>query len=157
MAKAKATPVFVETRDTRSGTFSILHDIQVNWVKVFKAVPGFNGGKPQFELQIAAEGEQLDAILEILPNMKVSEEGLSSFTLKRPAFLGAPGVVDNEGGLVDHNKRKTIGNGSRGDVKISHKFHPTTNRPYVCLEALRITELVPFLPDGDQFATDFDF
>ena len=150
---------FVETRDTRNGTFSILSNVEINWVKIVKPVNGYNGGALQYEAQIASvDSAQIEALLEVLPNMKVSvDDTPTSFTLKRPAFLGAPGAVSLDGSILESSARGMIGNGSRGDVKISHKNHPKTGRPYVCLEAIKVTELKKFVPDSAQFANDFDF
>jgi len=150
---------FVETRDTRNGTFSILYNVELNWTKVVKPVNGYNGGTLQYETQIASvDSAQIEALKGILPNMKVSEDDTpTAFTLKRPAFLGAPGVVALDGNILEPAARGMIGNGSRGDVKISHKNHPKTGRPYVCLEAIKVTELKKFVPDSAQFANDFDF
>ena len=64
---------FVETRDTRNGTFSILSNVEINWVKIVKPVNGYNGGALQYEAQIASvDSAQIEALLEVLPNMKVS-------------------------------------------------------------------------------------
>ena len=150
---------FVETRNTRNGTFSILANVEINWLKAVKPVNGYNGGSLQYEVQLASvDKAQIEALLEVLPNMKVSEDDTpTSFTLKRPAFLGAPGIVSLDGTIIESSARGTIGNGSRGDIKISHKNHPKTGRPYVCLEAIKVTELKKFVPDSSQFANDFDF
>ena len=148
---------FVETRDTRSGTASLLSNVQLNWLKVIAPVPGYNGGKPQYELQIATQDkEQAEAWKAIMPNLRVSDD-VTTFTLKRPSFLGAPAMVNDNGSIMEMSIRKSVGNGSIGDVKISHKQHPKTGRSYVCLEAIKVTELSVFTPDNLQFESDFDF
>ena len=149
---------FVETRTTRDGAASVLSDVTLNWVKIVTPVPGYNGGKPQYELQIATDNaEQAQAWAEIMPNIKLALEGTTSFSLKRPSFLGAPAAVWKNGDLIEVEARKSIGNGSVGDVKISHKNHPKTNRPYVCLEAIKVTKLVAYVADNSDYADDFDF
>jgi hypothetical protein len=65
--------------------------------------------------------------------------------------------VNADGDIMEMSLRKTIGNGSIGDVKISHKKHPKTGTPYVCLEAIRVTEIATFIPDNSQYENDFDF
>jgi hypothetical protein len=148
---------FVETRDTRNGTASLLSNVQLNWLKVIAPVPGYNGGKPQYELQIATQDtEQAQAWKSIMPNLRISED-VTTFTLKRPSFLGAPAMVNADGDIMEMSLRKTIGNGSIGDVKVSHKQHPKTGTPYVCLEAVRVTEIATFIPDNSQYENDFDF
>lgn len=149
---------FVETRDTRNGAASVLADVQLNWVKIVTPVAGYNGGKPQYELQIATDNaEQAEAWYGIMPNIKLVEGGTTSFTLKRPSFLGAPAIVWEDGMAMDVAARRTIGNGSRGDIKISHKQHPKTGRPYVCLEAIKLKELVEFIAEPTTYEDDFDF
>ena len=149
---------FVETRDTRNGAASVLADVQLNWVKIVTPVAGYNGGKPQYELQIATDNvEQAEAWYSIMPNLKVVSEGTTSFTLKRPSFLGALAIVYEDGAAMEVATRRMIGNGSRGDVKISHKQHPKTGRPYVCLEAIKLTNLVEYVADTTAYADDFDF
>jgi len=149
---------FVDTRNTRNGTASVLADVQLNWVKIVTPVPGYNGGKPQYELQIATDNaEQAEAWHFIMPNLKVVAEGITSFTLKRPAFLGAPAIVYDDGAAMEVPTRRIIGNGSRGDVKVSHKQHPKTGRSYICLEAIKLTKLVEYVADNTEYADDFDF
>jgi hypothetical protein len=149
---------FVETRDTRNGAASVLTDVQLNWVKIVTPVPGYNGGKPQYELQIATDNaEQAEAWYGIMPNLRIVEGGTTSFTLKRPSFLGAPAIVWEDGAAMEVASRKIIGNGSRGHVKISHKQHPKTGRPYVCLEAIKLVSLVEFIADSTTYEDDFDF
>jgi hypothetical protein len=149
---------FVETRNTRDGAASVLADVQLNWVKVVTPVAGYNGGKPQYELQIATDNvEQAEAWYALMPNLRIAPEGTTSFTLKRPAFLGAPAIVWADGMAMDVASRKTIGNGSRGDIKISHKQHPKTGRPYVCLEAIKLKELVEFIAEPTTYEDNFDF
>jgi len=149
---------FVETRDTRNGTASVLADVTLNWVKVVAPVPGYNGGKPQYELQIATDNaDQALAWSDVMPNIKLVPEGTTTFTLKRPAFLGAPAMVWEDGAAMEVSSRKMIGNGSVGDVKISHKQHPKTGRPYVCLEAVKLKALVEYVADTAEYANDFDF
>jgi len=149
---------FVETRDTRAGTSSVLADVQLNWVKIVTPTAGYNGGKPQYELQIATDNvEQAEAWYSVMPNLKIVDEGTTSFTLKRPSFLGAPAIVWHDGAAMEVASRRVIGNGSRGDVKISHKQHPKTGRPYVCLEAIKLWEMVEYVADNADYADDFDF
>jgi hypothetical protein len=149
---------FVETRTTRDGAASVLSDVTLNWVKIVTPVPGYNGGKPEYNLQIAtATADQAQAWSEIMPNLKVVAEGLTTFNLKRPSFLGAPAAVMEDGDLMTVEARRTIGNGSVGDVKISHKKHPKTGRPYVCLEAIKVKKLVEYVADTADYSDDFDF
>jgi len=149
---------FVETRNTRDGAASVLADVQLNWVKIVTPVAGYNGGKPQYELQIATDNaEQAAAWYGIMPNINIVSEGVTSFTLKRPSFLGAPAIVWEDGMAMDVAVRRTIGNGSRGDIKISHKQHPKTGRPYVCLEAIKLKALVEFIAEPTTYEDNFDF
>ena len=146
---------FVNTRTVAAGTQSVLAGVEMNWVKVNKAVPGFNGGTMQFELQInTTDKAQADAWKSVMPNLKVTDEG-AKFTLKRPAFLGRPNAVDADGVIMTEEARGTIGNGSKGDVRISHKVHPKTGAEYVTLEALKVTEMVTFVPQARD--EEFDF
>jgi hypothetical protein len=149
---------FVETRTTRDGAASVLTGVTLNWVKIVTPVPGYNGGKPQFELQIATDNaDQAQAWFGIMPNLKLVPEGTTTFSLKRPSFLGAPAAVWKNGEIIEVAGRKAIGNGSVGDVKISHKKHPNTGRPYVCLEAIKVTKIVEYVADTEAYADDFDF
>ncbi len=149
---------FVETRDTRDGAASVLSNVTFNWVRITTPVPGYNGGKPEYNLQIATSNpEQAQAWFEVMPNLRVVPEGITTFNLKRPSFLGAPGAVMEDGDLMAVETRKSIGNGSTGDVKISHKKHPKTGRPYVCLEAIKVRTLVEYVADTTAYANDFDF
>jgi len=152
------TTQFVETRETSTGTQSILSGVTIMYPRVSRSVPSFIGGKPEFNLGISlTDKKQIAALKEVLPNMNVKEEGPTTFTLKRPAFLGAPGVVNADGDIMEPTTRATIGNGSVADVKISHKKHPKTGRPYVCLEALKVIKMVEFVPESNMMANDFDF
>ena len=149
---------FVETRETSTGTQSILSGVTIMYPRVSTPVPSYNGGKPEFNLSISlTNADQIAAFKEILPNMNVKEEGPTTFTLKRPAFLGSPGVVKANGDIIEPAARVTIGNGSVADIKISHKKHPKTGRPYVCLEALKIIKMKKFVPENTTLANDFDF
>jgi len=158
--EARAILKYCDTRMTRDGTATLFNDVQLNWMKLTTAVPGYNGGKPQFELQIATSDiDQARAWKEVLPNLNVKEEegGVTTFTLKRPSFLGSPTVLGSDGDIMSVETKKSLGNGSLGDVKVSHKKHPKTGRPYVCLEAIRVNEIAVFVPDNTQFENDFDF
>ena len=146
---------FVNTRNVSAGTQSVLSNVSLNWVKVSKAVPGYNGGTMQFELQIeTTDLKQAEAWKTVMPNLNVTDTG-AKFTLKRPAFRGRPNVVDAQGALLTEEARSTIGNGSKGDVKISHQVHPKTGTEYVTLEAIKVTEMVAFVPEARD--EDFDF
>lgn len=147
----------IETRDTREGTFTVLTDVTLNWVKVVKPVASYNGGKPQYELQIATnDTTQAEAWNSVMPNLRINPEGTSVFTLKRAAFLGAPAVVYEDGAAMEVATRRIIGNGSTGDVRISHRVHKT-GRPYVTLEAIKIKTLVEYVQDNPEYTDNFDF
>ena len=146
---------FVNTRSVAAGTQTVLSGVSLSWVKVSKAVPGYNGGTMQFELQInTTDKAQAEAWKTVMPNLKVTDEG-AKFTLKRPAFRGRPNVVDAQGVIMTEEDRSSIGNGSVGDVKISHQIHPKTGTEYVTLEAVRVTEMVAFVPEARD--EEFDF
>jgi hypothetical protein len=148
---------FVETRETLDGTFSMLFKIPVHWLKCLLPVPGYNGGKLEFQSNITTTSKkQSVAIQELIPNATIKEDGTCSYTLKRPSFLGAPAIVDKDGNIVSQEYKKSIGNGSIANVKISHKKHPKTGRPYVCLEAIQILELVEYKPN-ENIEANFDF
>jgi len=158
MGKSKQVTNFVETRDTRDGAASVLAGVTLNWVRITTPVPGYNGGKPEYNLQIATSNpEQAQAWSEVMPNLRLVPEGITTFNLKRPSFLGAPGAVMGDGELMTVETRKAIGNGSTGDVKISHKKHPKTGRPYVCLEAIKMKTLIEYIADTADYSDDFDF
>ena len=146
----------VNTRNTRDGMQTVLSNVEINFVKVATAVPSYNGGKPQFELQIATDNKRKAMQWKaVMPNLTVQEDGSAKFTLKRPAFQGRPNVVDAEGMIVSEEVRKSIGNGTIADVRISHREHKGFN--YVQLEAIRINELVTFDPTEVMNDSDFDF
>ena len=146
---------FINTRNVAAGTQTVLSGVSLNWVKVAKAVPGYNGGTMQFEVQIeTTDKAQAEAWKTVMKNLNVTDEG-AKFTLKRPAFRGRPNVVDAQGALLTEDERSSIGNGSVGDVKISHNIHPKTGTEYVTLEAIKITEMVTFVPEARD--EDFDF
>ena len=146
---------FVNTRSVAAGTQTVLSGVSLSWVKVSKAVPGYNGGTMQFELQInTTDKAQAEAWKTVMPNLKVTDEG-AKFTLKRPAFRGRPNVVDAQGVIMTEEDRSSIGNGSVGDVKISHQIHPKTGTEYVTLEAVRVTEMVAFVPEARDEELDF--
>jgi hypothetical protein len=84
---------FVETRETLDGTFSMLFKIPVHWLKCLLPVPGYNGGKLEFQSNITTTSKkQSVAIQGVIPNATIKEDGTCSYTLKRPSFLGAPYV-----------------------------------------------------------------
>ena len=109
----------------------------------------------QFELQIeTTDKKQAEAWKSVMKNLNVTDEG-AKFTLKRPAFLGRPIAVDSDGTLLTEEQRKSIGNGSIGDVRISHKAHPKTGVEYVTLEAIRVTDMATYVPEARD--EEFDF
>ncbi len=92
---------FVETRETLDGTFSMLFKIPVHWLKCLLPVPGYNGGKLEFQSNITTTSKkQSVAIQGIIPNATIKEDGTCSYTLKRPSFLGAPAIVDKDGNML---------------------------------------------------------
>ena len=150
---------FFETRDTRQGTFTMVPNAHTELAYVNKAKQGFMANQMQFEITITtADQDQANGWKEVFSNLKVSEN-VSRFTLKRPSFLGAPVVVNKDNSLMSMEDRAKIGNGSICDVKVSHKTHPKSGTPYVCLEAIRVLELVPFVPNNmsSYDEEDFDF
>ena len=115
---------FVNTRTVAAGTQSVLKGVSLSWVKIANAVPGYNGGTMQFELQISTtDKEQAQAWKSVMKNLNVTDEG-AKFTLKRAAFQGRPKAEDADGAILSEDARKTIGNGSVGDISIP-QTHPT--------------------------------
>ena len=146
---------FVNTRNVAAGTQTVLSNVTMNWVKVTRAVPAYNGGNMQFELQIATtDKKQAEAWKTVMPNINVTDEG-AKFVLKRPAFRGRPHVVDAQGAILSEDDRNGIGNGSVGDIRIAHNAHPKTGVQYVTLEAVRVTEMVTYVPEARDEAFDF--
>ena len=134
---------------------TVLTDVQMNWVKVAKPVPGFNGGTMQYDVQISTtDKEQAEAWKSVMPNINIQDDGSASFTLKRPSFRGRLNVVWEDGGLLEEPTRAIIGNGSRGDIRVSHQTHPKTGTSFVMLEAIKLKELVEFVPEP---INSFDF
>jgi hypothetical protein len=125
-------------------TQTIIRDIQIFWSKLDTPVSPF-GGDPAYELQVRAPKKRRKE-LEQYGNVK-EVDGVLAVNLKRYAknAKGEEVTVDVFDGLKQpFSDLKSIGNGSKGAVKVFQYENPRGGRPVTRLMAVQILELVKY-------------
>jgi len=133
-------------------TQSIIRDIQIFWSKLDTPVSPF-GGDPAYELQVRAPKKRRKE-LEQFGNVK-EVDGVLAVNLKRYAknAKGEEVSVDVLDGLKQpFTDLKSIGNGTKGAVKVFQYDNPRGGRPVTRLMAVQILELVKY-----EAAPEVDF
>ena len=152
------------SNDRNEATNVIIKDVQLWWAKLDKPVEPF--GTKQFELQIRFPKKRIKEMEQYGKVKETDEAGTFSINLKKKAELkdGSPAkkvkLVDKKGNDIDP---KTLGNGSKGNVKLMLKEYEikgpkgnvTKSGTQVMLIAVQVTDLIVYVPKNN--GTDFDY
>jgi hypothetical protein len=145
----------------------VIKDLTLFWAKLDKPVEPF--GTPQWELQVRFPKKRVKEMEQYGKVKETDEAGIFSVQLKKKAEKkdGTPAQkikVVGTGGPDDIIDPRTLGNGSKGNVKVMLKDYEikgpkgnvTKSGTQVMLTAVQVTELVKYEPKakGDDF--DYD-
>lgn len=142
----------------------VLKDLELYWAKLDKPVEPF--GTPQWEIQVRFPKKRIKEMEEYGKVKETDTAGIYSINFKKKAELkdGSPAkkvkVVDGKGEDLDP---RTIGNGSKGAVKLMLKDYQikgpkgnvTKEGTQVMLIAVQVKDLIVYEPKGA--GDDFDY
>ena len=145
-------------------TNAIIKDVELYWAKLGKPVEPF--GTLQWEIQIRFPKKRVKEMEQYGKVKETDESGIFSVNLKKKAEKkdGSPAqkvkLVGRKGEEVDPT---TLGNGSKGNVKVMLKDYQikgpngrvTKEGTQVMLIAVQVTDLVKYEPKST--GADFDY
>jgi|NOAtaT_6_FD_contig_51_1907754_length_1326_multi_6_in_0_out_0_1 hypothetical protein len=151
--------------DKSEVTNVIVKNLELHWAKLVKPVDPF--GTLQWEIQVRFPAKRQDEMSEYgTPKAVKDVKGMMQMNFKKKAELadGSPAkpvkvVGKSADEVIDP---RTIGNGSKGNVKLmlkpyeikGPKGNVTKRGTSVMLVGVQVTELIEFVPKNDN---DFDF
>jgi len=150
----------------------IINDLELFWAKLDKPVEPF--GEAQWEIQVRFPKKRIKEMEQYGKVKETDTAGIYSLNLKKKAVKkdGTPAQkvkltgkkIDPETGEPQVIPANTLGNGSKGNVKLMLKDYEikgpkgniTKSGTQVMLVAVQVIEYIKYVPKGNDFDYDSD-